>query len=111
LARAGADVGYGEMAQIQITAKNSSPVAASPESNTGDTFCHYRPATKMFTTKISDHEGDLPITAKKHHVVLTAPERLLLHSRRQNGRNSLSAQALVKTTWATSYDLQTSKQF
>src|SRR5258707_1269224 len=53
--------------------------------------------------------ADLAISGEKRHVVLTAPKNGFFYILDAKTGKLLSAKPLAKTTWATSYDLQTAK--
>jgi quinohemoprotein ethanol dehydrogenase len=53
--------------------------------------------------------GDLIINDEKRHVALTAPKNGFFYILDAKTGKLLSAKPLVKTTWASAYDLQTAK--
>src|SRR5438105_2090503 len=53
--------------------------------------------------------ADLPINGERRHVVMTAPKNGFFYILDARTGKLLSAKPLVKTTWASGYDLQTEK--
>src|SRR5207245_3660677 len=53
--------------------------------------------------------ADLPLNGERRHVVMTAPKNGFFYILDAKTGKLLSAKPLVKTTWASSYDLQTGK--
>ncbi len=108
---AGADVGYGEMAGVKITGeKLFSQCIIAVKADTGEYVWHYQTGTENVHNENNQiMMADLPINGEKHHVVLTAPKNGFFYILDAKTGKLLSAKPLVKTTWATSYDLQTAK--
>jgi quinohemoprotein ethanol dehydrogenase len=108
---AGADVGYGEMAGVKITGeKLFSQCIIAVKADTGEYVWHYQTGTENVHNENNQiMMADLPINGEKRHVVLTAPKNGFFYILDAKTGKLLSAKPLVKTTWATSYDLQTAK--
>jgi quinohemoprotein ethanol dehydrogenase len=108
---AGADVGYGEMAGVKITGeKLFSQCIIAVKADTGEYVWHYQTGTENVHNENNQiMMADLPINGEKLHVVLTAPKNGFFYILDAKTGKLLSAKPLVKTTWATSYDLQTAK--
>ena len=108
---AGADVGYGEMAGVKITGeKLFSQCIIAVKADTGEYVWHYQTGTEDVHNENNQIMiADLLINGEKHHVALTAPKNGFFYILDAKTGKLLSAKPLVKTTWATSYDLQTAK--
>jgi quinohemoprotein ethanol dehydrogenase len=108
---AGADVCYGEMAGVKITGeKLFSQCIIAVKADTGEYVWHYQTGTENVHNENNQiMMADLPINGEKLHVVLTAPKNGFFYILDAKTGKLLSAKPLVKTTWATSYDLQTAK--
>jgi quinohemoprotein ethanol dehydrogenase len=108
---AGADVGYGEMAGVKITGeKLFSQCIIAVKADTGEYVWHYQTGTENVHNENNQiMMADLMINGEKRHVALTAPKNGFFYILDAKTGKLLSAKPLVKTTWATSYDLQTAK--
>jgi outer membrane protein assembly factor BamB len=108
---AGADVGYGEMAGTQITGeKLFSQCVIAIDAETGKYVWHYQTGTEGVHNENNQIVmADLPINGERRHVVMTAPKNGFFYILDAKTGKLLSAKPLVKTTWASGYDLQTAK--
>src|SRR6266567_2008945 len=108
---AGADVGYGEMTGIKITGeKLFSQCVIAVKLDTGEYVWHYQTGTENVHNENNQIMlADLMINREKRHVALTAPKNGFFYILDAKTGKLLSAKPLVKTTWATSYDLQTAR--
>jgi len=108
---AGADVGYGEMAGVKITGdKLFSQCIIAVKADTGEYVWHYQTGTENVHSENNQILiADLMINGEKRHVALTAPKNGFFYILDAKTGKLLSAKPIVKTTWATSYDLQTAK--
>jgi len=108
---AGADVGYGELAGKQITGeKLFSQCVIAVDADTGKYVWHYQTGTEGVHNENNQNlVADLVLNGEKRHVVLTAPKNGFFYILDARTGKLLSAKPLVKTTWASGYDLQTSK--
>jgi len=108
---AGADVGYGEMAGVKITGeKLFSQCIIAVKADTGEYVWHYQTGTENVHNENNQIlMADLIINGEKRHVALTAPKNGFFYILDAKTGKLLSAKPLVKTTWASSYDLQTAK--
>ena len=108
---AGADVGYGEMAGVKISGeKLFSQCIIAVKADTGEYLWHYQTGTEGVHSENNQIMlADLMINGVKRHVALTAPKNGFFYILDAKTGKLLSAKPLVKTTWASAYDLQTSK--
>ena len=108
---AGADVGYGEMTGIKIGGeKLFTQCIVAVKADTGEYVWHYQTGTENVHNENNQiMMADLMINGEKRHVALTAPKNGFFYILDAKTGKFLSAKPLVKTTWATSYDLQTAK--
>ena len=108
---AGADVGYGEMAGVKITGeKLFSQCTVAVDAETGKYVWHYHTGTEGVHNENNQIlMADLVLNGEKRHVSLTAPKNGFFYILDAKTGKLLSAKPLVKTTWATSYDLQTAR--
>jgi PQQ-dependent dehydrogenase (methanol/ethanol family) len=108
---AGADVGYGEMAGVKITGeKLFSQCVIAVKADTGEYVWHFQTGTEGVHNENNQIlMADLVLNGEKRHVVMTAPKNGFFYILDARTGKLLSAKPLVKTTWATSYDLQTSR--
>ncbi len=108
---AGADVGYGEMAGTQITGeKLFSQCIIAVDAETGKYVWHYQTGTEGVHNENNQIlMADLPMNGERRHVALTAPKNGFFYILDAKTGKLLSAKPLVKTTWASSYDLETGK--
>jgi len=108
---AGADVGYGELAGSKISGeKLFSQCVIAVDADTGKYEWHYQTGTEGVHNENNQNLiADLVLNGEKRHVVLTAPKNGFFYILDARTGKLLSAKPLVKTTWASAYDLQTSK--
>ncbi|PYT72672.1 MAG: PQQ-dependent dehydrogenase, methanol/ethanol family [Acidobacteria bacterium] len=108
---AGADVGYGELAGTQITGeKLFSQCIIAVDADTGKYVWHFQTGTEGVHNENNQIlMADLPINGERRHVVMTAPKNGFFYILDAKTGKLLSAKPLVKTTWASAYDLQTQK--
>jgi quinohemoprotein ethanol dehydrogenase len=108
---AGADVGYGEMTGVKISGeKLFSECIIAVKADTGEYVWHYQTGTANVHNENNQiMMADLMINGEKRHVALTAPKNGFFYILDAKTGKLLSAKPLVKTTWASAYDLQTSK--
>src|ERR1700704_1213019 len=108
---AGADVGYGEMTGVKITGeKLFSQCIIAVKADSGEYVWHYQTGTEGVHSENNQiMMADLTINGEKRHVAMTAPKNGFFYILDAKTGKLLSAKPLVKTTWASSYDLQTAK--
>ena len=108
---AGADVGYGEMAGVKITGeKLFSQCIIAVKADTGEYVWHNQTGTEGVHNENNQIlMADLMIGGEKRHVVLTAPKNGFFYILDAKTGKLLSAKPLVKTTWASAYNLQSAK--
>jgi quinohemoprotein ethanol dehydrogenase len=108
---AGADVGYGEMSGTQITGeKLFSQCIIAVDADTGKYVWHYQTGAEGVHNENNQIVmADLPINGERRHVAMTAPKNGFFYILDAKTGKLLSAKPLVKTTWASGYDLQTEK--
>ena len=108
---AGADVGYGEMTGVKISGeKLFSECIIAVKADTGEYVWHYQTGTENVHNENNQiMMADLMINGEKRHVAMTAPKNGFFYILDAKTGKLLSAKPLVKTTWASAYDLQTAK--
>jgi glucose dehydrogenase len=108
---AGADVGYGELAGSKISGeKLFTQCVMAVDAETGKYVWHFQTGTEGVHNENNQNLiADLMLNGEKRHVVMTAPKNGFFYILDAKTGKLLSAKPLVKTTWATAYDLQTSK--
>jgi len=108
---AGADVGYGEMTGIKIAGeKLFTQCIVAVKADTGEYVWHYQTGTENVHNENNQiMMADLLINGEKRHVALTAPKNGFFYILDAKTGKLLSAKPLVKTTWASAYDLQSAK--
>ena len=108
---AGADVGYGEMTGIKIGGeKLFTQCIIAVKADTGEYVWHYQTGTENVHNENNQiMMADLTINGEKRHVALTAPKNGFFYILDAKTGKLLSAKPLVKTTWASAYDLQSAK--
>jgi len=108
---AGADVGYGEMTGIKIGGeKLFTQCIIAVKADTGEYVWHYQTGTENVHSENNQVMlADLMINGEKRHVALTVPKNGFFYILDAKTGKLLSAKPLVKTTWASAYDLQTAK--
>jgi quinohemoprotein ethanol dehydrogenase len=108
---AGVGVYYGEMTSIKPKGeKLFSQCIIAVNANTGEYVWHYQTGTEGVHSE-NNHivMTDLLINGKRRHVAMTVPKNGFFYVLDAKTGKLLSAKPLVKTTWATSIDLQTGK--
>jgi len=108
---AGADVGYGEMTGMKIAReKLFTQCIVAVKADTGEYVWHYQTGTENVHNENNQiMMADLMINGEKRHVALTAPKNGFFYVLDAKTGKLLSAKPLVKTTWASAYDLQSAK--
>jgi quinohemoprotein ethanol dehydrogenase len=108
---AGADVGYGEMTGVKITGeKLFSQCIIAVRADTGEYAWHFQTGTEGVHSENNQiMMADVTINGEKRHVAMTVPKNGFFYILDAKTGKLLSAKPLVKTTWATSYDLQTER--
>jgi quinohemoprotein ethanol dehydrogenase len=105
---AGAGVDYGELESIKVKGdKLFSGCILAVNADTGEYVWHFQTSSPGMQTE-NNHilMADLVIDGEKRHVAMTAPKNGFFYVLDAKTGKLLSAKPLVKTTWATSYDLQ-----
>ncbi len=105
---AGAGVDYGERKSIRIKgSKLFSGCLIAVNADTGEYVWHYQTSSPGMQTE-NNHIliADLVINGEKRHVAMTAPKNGFFYVLDAKTGKLLSANPLVKTTWATSFDMQ-----
>ena len=108
---AGADVGYGELAGSKISGeKLFSQCVIAVDAETGKYVWHYQTGAEGVHNENNQNLiADLMLNGEKRHVVMTAPKNGFFYILDAKTGKLLSAKPLVKTTWASAYDMETSK--
>ncbi len=106
---AGAGVDYGETAGVRVSGDKlfaGCIIALNPD--TGEYVWHYQTSSPGMQTE-NNHilMADLAINGEKRHVAMTAPKNGFFYILDAKSGKLLSAKPLVKTVWASAYDLQT----
>jgi quinohemoprotein ethanol dehydrogenase len=108
---AGAGVDYGETAGIKVSGdKLFSGCIIALNADTGEYAWHYQTSSPGLQTE-NNHilMADLTINGEKRHVAMTAPKNGFFYVLDAKTGKLISAKPLVKTVWASAYDLQTGK--
>src|SRR5712664_209797 len=108
---AGAGVDYGELSYIKVSGdKLFSGCIIAVNADTGEYAWHFQTSAPGMQTE-NNHilMADLTINGEKRHVAMTAPKNGFFYVLDAKTGKLLSAKPLVKTTWASSYDIQTAK--
>ena len=108
---AGAGVDYGELAAVKATGeKLFSQCIVAVNADTGEYVWHFQTGTEGVHSE-NNHIvlADLAWKGEKRRVAMTAPKNGFFYILDAKTGKLLAADPLVKTTWATSYDLQTGK--
>jgi quinohemoprotein ethanol dehydrogenase len=108
---AGAGVDYGETAGIKVSGdKLFSGCIIALNADTGEYAWHYQTSSPALQTE-NNHilMADLTINGEKRHVAMTAPKNGFFYVLDAKTGKLISAKPLVKTVWASAYDLQTGK--
>ena len=108
---AGTGVDYGELESIKTTGDRLySGCIIAVNADSGEYAWHFQTSSPGMQTE-NNHilMADLVIDGEKRHVAMTAPKNGFFYVLDAKTGKPLSANPLVKTTWATSYDLKTNK--
>jgi quinohemoprotein ethanol dehydrogenase len=108
---AGAGVDYGELSSIKVSGdKLFAGCIIAVNADTGEYVWHFQTSAPGMQTE-NNHimMTDLVINGEKRHVAMTAPKNGFFYVLDAETGKLLSAKPLVKTTWATSVDLQTGR--
>jgi len=107
LGTAGAGVDYGEFENIKTSGPRLfSGCILAVKADTGEYVWHFQTSSPGMQTE-NNHilMADLTINGEKHHVVMTAPKNGFFYVLDAQTGKLLAANPLVKTTWATGYDV------
>src|ERR1700730_7954766 len=108
---AGAGVDYGELRSIKVSGdKLFSGCIIAVNADTGEYVWHFQTSAPGMQTE-NNHilMADLTINGEKRHVAMTAPKNGFFYVLDAKTGKLISAKPLVKTVWASAYDLQTDK--
>src|SRR2546423_1647238 len=104
---AGAGVDYGELSSIKVSGdKLFSGCILAVNADTGEYVWHFQTSAPGMQTE-NNHivMADLNIEGQTRHVAMTAPKNGFFYVLDAKTGKPISAKPLVKTTWATSFDL------
>lgn len=104
---AGAGVDYGEFESIKTSGPRLfSGCVLALQADTGEYVWHFQTSSPGMQTE-NNHIllADLTINGEKHHVAMTAPKNGFFYVLDAATGKLLAANPLVKTTWATGYDV------
>ena len=105
---AGAGVDYGEFESIKTSGPRLfSGCILAVKADTGEYVWHFQTSSPGMQTE-NNHilMADLTLNGEKQHVAMTAPKNGFFYVLDAQTGKLLAANPLVKTTWATSYDIQ-----
>jgi quinohemoprotein ethanol dehydrogenase len=108
---AGAGVDYGELSSVKVGGdKLFSGCIIALNADTGEYVWHFQTSSPGMQTE-NNHilMADLTIAGEKRHVAMTAPKNGFFYVLDAKTGKLISAKPLVKTVWASAYDLQTGK--
>jgi quinohemoprotein ethanol dehydrogenase len=108
---AGTGVDYGELSNIKATGDRLfSGCILAVDAETGEYVWHFQTSAPGMQTE-NNHilTADLTINGEKHHVAMTAPKNGFFYILDAKTGKLLSANPLVNTTWARSYDVATGR--
>ena len=108
---AGAGVDYGETSGARVSGdKLFAGCIIALNADTGEYVWHYQTSSPGMQTE-NNHilMADLTINGEKQHVAMTAPKNGFFYVLDAKTGKLLSANPLVRTVWASAYDLQTGK--
>ena len=108
---AGAGVDYGETAGVTVGGdKLFAGCIIALNADTGEYVWHYQTSSPGLQTE-NNHivTADLTLNGEKRHVAMTAPKNGFFYVLDAKTGKLLAANPLVKTVWASRYDLQTGK--
>ena len=108
---AGAGVDYGELSSIKVGGdKLFSGCIIAVNADTGEYAWHFQTSSPGMQTE-NNHilMADLNVGAEKRHVVMTAPKNGFFYVLDAKTGKLISAKPLVKTVWASAYNLETGR--
>jgi quinohemoprotein ethanol dehydrogenase len=108
---AGVGVDYGEMSAIKATGERLfGECIIAVDADTGEYVWHYQTGAEGVHSE-NNHivMADLVISGEKRHVAMTVPKNGFFYILDAKTGKLLSAEPLVKTTWASSINLETGK--
>ncbi|HET9803428.1 MAG TPA: PQQ-binding-like beta-propeller repeat protein [Candidatus Acidoferrum sp.] len=108
---AGTGVDYGELSNIKATGDRLfSGCIVAVDAETGEYVWHFQTSAPGMQTE-NNHilTADLTIDGEKRHVAMTAPKNGFFYILDAKTGKLISANPLVNTTWAHSYDLATGR--
>jgi len=108
---AGVGVDYGEMSAIKATGERLfGECIIAVDADTGEYVWHYQTGTEGVHSE-NNHivMADLVISGEKRHVAMTVPKNGFFYVLDAKTGKLWSAKPLVKTTWASSINLETGK--
>src|SRR6267143_3448616 len=108
---AGAGVDYGELSSIRVKGdKLFAGCIVAVKADTGEYVWHFQTSSPGLQTE-NNHilMADLAIDGEKRHVAMSAPKNGFFYVLDAKTGKLISAKPLVKTVWASAYDLQTCK--
>jgi quinohemoprotein ethanol dehydrogenase len=108
---AGVGVDYGEMSAIKATGERLyGECIIAVNADTGEYVWHYQTGTEGVHSE-NNHivMADLTLNGEKRHVAMTVPKNGFFYVLDAKSGKLLSANPLVKTTWASSVNLETGK--
>src|SRR5215470_3430133 len=108
---AGTGVDYGELSNIKATGDRLfSGCILAVDAETGEYVWHFQTSAPGMQTE-NNHilTADLAMNGEKRHVAMTAPKNGFFYVLDAKTGKLLSANPLVNTTWAHSYDLSTGR--
>jgi PQQ-dependent dehydrogenase (methanol/ethanol family) len=108
---AGTGVDYGELESIKTTGDRLySGCIIAVNADTGEYVWHFQTSSPGMQTE-NNHilMADLTMNGERRRVAMTAPKNGFFYVLDAKTGNLISANPLVKTTWAASYNLQTGK--
>ncbi len=108
---AGVGIDYGELEYIKPTGDRLfAGCIIAVNADTGEYVWHFQTSSPGFQTE-NNHilMADLTIDGEKHHVAMTAPKNGFFYVLDAKTGKLLAANPLVKTAWASSYNLETGR--
>src|SRR3981081_3498440 len=108
---AGAGVDYGELSSIRVQGdKLFAGCVIAVNADTGEYVWHFQTSAPGLQTE-NNHilMADLTLEGEKRHVAMTAPKSGFFYVVDAKTGKLLSAKPLVKTVWASAYDLQSGR--
>jgi outer membrane protein assembly factor BamB len=108
---AGAGVDYGELSNIRPGGdKLFSGCIIAVKADTGEYVWHFQTSSPGMQTE-NNHivMADLAVNGEKRHVAMTVPKNGFFYVLDAGTGKLLAANPVVKTTWATAYNMQTGK--